>query len=190
MKNSLNFASTCLNVVDTRRSSSATIAAGQTANFTVAITPAGGFNHTVTLSCTGAPAGSTCTVPSQVTLNGSSASSVPVSVSTLPLARSLRIPLDIGTADRLKTVEMGAALILLLIRASWFASRQQQALLARRLLILIIISGSLVLYACGGGSSSGGSGTRAGTYALTITANFQSGSTNLSHQTNPTLVVQ
>ena len=92
-------------------------------------------------------------------------------------------------ADRLKTVEIGIALILLLIGAFWFASRQQQALLARRLLIPIIVSGSLVLYACGGGSSSG-SGTRVGTYTLTITTNFQSGSTNLSHQTNLTLVVQ
>jgi len=45
--------------------------------------------------------------------------------------------------------------------------------------------------ACGGGnSSSGGGGTPAGTYTLTVTGSFTSGSTTLTHNTKLTLVVQ
>jgi hypothetical protein len=44
---------------------------------------------------------------------------------------------------------------------------------------------------CGGGGSSGGTGgTPANTYSLTVTGTFASGSANLTHSTNLTLVVQ
>jgi hypothetical protein len=56
---------------------SATVAAGQTANYTVAVSPAGSFNQTVALTCTGGPALSTCEVtPSSVPLNGTLATNV------------------------------------------------------------------------------------------------------------------
>jgi hypothetical protein len=49
-------------------SSTATVAPGQAAKYTVAVAPGGGFNQTVTLTCSGAPAQSTCSVsPSSVT---------------------------------------------------------------------------------------------------------------------------
>lgn len=50
---------------------SQTIAAGQTATFTLSAAPANGFNQSVTWSCMGAPAGATCSVsPSMLTLDG------------------------------------------------------------------------------------------------------------------------
>ena len=48
-----------------------------------------------------------------------------------------------------------------------------------------------VMAGCGGNSSStGGGGTPANTYTLTVTGTFASGSANLTHSTNLTMVVQ
>jgi hypothetical protein len=48
-----------------------------------------------------------------------------------------------------------------------------------------------VMAGCGGNASStGGASTPAKTYTLTVTGTFASGSTNLSHSTNLTMVVQ
>ena len=72
--------------------SSATIAAGQPANFTVSAAPVGGFNQTVTWSCTGAPTAAMCTVsPSSVTLDGKNPATVTVTLTTT--ARSFAPPL-------------------------------------------------------------------------------------------------
>ncbi len=53
---------------------SATVAAGQTANYSVAVAPAGGFAQSVLLSCSGAPTTSTWPVsPSTIALSGTAA---------------------------------------------------------------------------------------------------------------------
>ncbi len=46
--------------LDTSSSSTATVSPGQTASYAVALAPAGGFEETVSLTCVGAPAQSTC----------------------------------------------------------------------------------------------------------------------------------
>ena len=67
----------------TSSSSTATVMPGQTATYKVGVSPLGGFNQTVSLSCSGAPAQSTCSLSSNsVTLNGSAPASVTVSVTT------------------------------------------------------------------------------------------------------------
>ena len=43
---------------------------------------------------------------------------------------------------------------------------------------------------CGGNSSTGGGGTPASTYNLVVTGTYASGSVNLTHSANLTLVVQ
>jgi trimeric autotransporter adhesin len=56
---------------------------GQTGASTITLTPVAKFNQLVSLSCSGAPANSTCTItPNQVTLNGSSASTAALSIQT------------------------------------------------------------------------------------------------------------
>src|SRR5207249_2415084 len=53
------------------------------AAYTVSVIPAGGFNQIVLLTCSGAPQTATCSVsPASVALNGSSASTVSVTVTT------------------------------------------------------------------------------------------------------------
>src|SRR5215472_16718516 len=67
---------------------SQTIAAGQTATFTLSTAPANGFNQTVTWSCMGAPAGATCSVsPSMLTLDGTHTATATVTLTTT--ARSM-----------------------------------------------------------------------------------------------------
>src|SRR6267378_4465270 len=74
---------------------SATITAGQPANFTVSAAPLHGSTQTVTWSCTGAPAAATCTVsPSSVTLDGKNAATATVTLTTMArvLAPLLVVP--------------------------------------------------------------------------------------------------
>lgn len=94
--------------VSSGTSSSATVAAGGTATYTITLSPQGGFNQTVTLSCSGAPPKATCT-PSQsaITLDGSNPHNitftVPTTASTLvlPRVRDLpTMPYDLLMADR------------------------------------------------------------------------------------------
>src|SRR5260221_11440607 len=55
-------------------SASQTVTAGQTASYSLVFTPQGGFNGTVTLTCSGAPTGANCTTtPASFPLTGPSA---------------------------------------------------------------------------------------------------------------------
>ena len=68
-----------------------TINAGQSATYTVTLTPSGGFNQAVTLSCNGFPAASTCVItPPAVTLDGANPMTATVTVQTT--ARALMVP--------------------------------------------------------------------------------------------------
>ena len=62
-------------------SNSATVSAGQTANYKLTIGGAG-VSGTATFLCKGAPMGATCTVPASVDVNASNASPVSVNVTT------------------------------------------------------------------------------------------------------------
>ena len=63
---------------------SATISAGQTANYSISVAPAGGFAQSVALTCSGGPVGSSCSLsPSTVALGGTAAQTVKVSVTTV-----------------------------------------------------------------------------------------------------------
>src|SRR5204862_5185853 len=69
----------------------ATVTAGQTANFNLSFSGTAGFNGTVALACSGAPANATCLVtPSSLTLSGTTPGNETVSVTTT--ARSLVVP--------------------------------------------------------------------------------------------------
>ncbi|PYU58255.1 MAG: hypothetical protein DMG56_20950 [Acidobacteria bacterium] len=72
--------------------STATITAGQQANFTVSAMPLHNSTQTVTWSCTGAPPQATCAVsPSSVTLDGKNAATATVTLTTM--ARGFSLPL-------------------------------------------------------------------------------------------------
>jgi hypothetical protein len=171
----------------------ATVSPGQSASYTVAVAPSGGFNQTVTLSCSGAPAHSTCSMsPSSVTLSGS-ATTATVTVTTAGGSAGLTRPVN-GPGGNMfgswlaLSGTLGPAMLVSL--GSWRRKRHPRLLYG--LTFLCLFSIGVTISACGGGGSSGsgGSGTPAGTYNLTVTGTFTSGSTNLTHKTNFTLVVQ
>ena len=180
-------------------STSAALAAGQAATYTLSMAGQGGLSGTVTLSCTGAPSEATCTVPGSVTV-GSSATNVTVTVATTAASvsapRSRPLPPVPPVMPGLRGLLM---LALVLTMMSWFMGRRNQPSVSRwRSTMVPLASGlllALALAGCGGGGggSSGGPppnpGTPAGTYTLTVTGTTGSGSATLSHSVTLTLKV-
>jgi hypothetical protein len=175
-------------------SPSQTVSPGQTATYSVAVTPIGGFNQMVTLSCSGAPAQSTCTVsPTSTRLNGSSATQVTVSVTTLGISAGVLEP----TSGPFSGAAYGSWLAWLgtlgLLGPVGWRSRSADRRLRRvyGLAAVCLLFVGMTIWGCGSGSSSGGSGgAQAGTYNLTVTGSFSSGSSNLVHSSKLTLIVE
>jgi uncharacterized protein (DUF2141 family) len=174
-------------------SSSATVTPGQRAQYTIAVAPLGGFNQMVTLSCTGAPTMSTCSVsPSEVKLSGSGSTPVTVSVATTGSSATLMYPGGL-TPTRIKLALWLALSGLPGVVLLGSGRRKRRGRARFGLLLLCVLSVVLMWTACGGasGNGNGGSGgTPVGSYNLTVTGQFSSGSANLVHSTKLTLVVQ
>ena len=185
-----------------------TVAPGNTVSFALAVTPAGGFNQSVSLSCTGAPAEATCSVsPASVTLNGSSSQNVTVTVKTTaaselppasPPAGTGRWPTALWILMLALALAVGAGL-----RPSpafrragpWVGRGPGRAPALRRAVLAAILSFAALWASCGGGGGSSGGGggnpgTPAGTYKLTVTGAYTSGSTTLTHNVALTLTVE
>ena len=172
--------------------------AGHTATYMLSLGAAGGFIGMVAMSCSGAPATTTCGLsPTTVSVGGATAATATVTVTTT--ARS-EVPLPVGN-DSLRQF-LGRPTMLLtfvitmLILALTFTTRKYQRLRWEALLtmVLVLVLG-ITLTSCGGGSSGGGggtvpTGTQAGTYTITVSASATAGSTTLTHTTKLTLVVQ
>ncbi len=164
-------------------SDSASVTAGQTANYTLTLTPTG-FIGTVSMSCSGAPRAATCTAsPSSLTLDGSTPADVAVSVGTT--ARSMAPPVGPpGSMGRLATPWLLWLLALLMLTGLSLAARRRAAgALAMALLAVALWS------ACGGGDGVTPlpqTGTPAGTYPITVTAT----SGSLSRSTALSLTVR
>jgi hypothetical protein len=173
-------------------SSTQTITPGNTATYTIAINSIAGFNQSVALSCSGAPAGSTCSLSSRsVALTGPSPALVTVSVTTAGNSASLARPAGSSRPGSRMTIYFalcGLPGLWLLGGLRCEAGKRKARAFCGVALLGVL---SLGISACGGGgSSAGGGGTPANTYSLTVTGTFASGSANLTHTTNLTLVVQ
>jgi hypothetical protein len=143
-----------------------------------------GIAGSVTLTCTGAPTGATCTLsPSTLQISATSASMVGLSVTTAARSHLLFVPLNFMPW-------LWASAILVSLILLWAASGYPHLKLSWRLAPLM----ALVLCACGSGGSSGGGssggpssiGTPAGNYTIVVTA--KSGSNTQSF--NVPLTVQ
>ncbi|MGB6191241.1 MAG: choice-of-anchor D domain-containing protein, partial [Terracidiphilus sp.] len=162
-------------------SPSQTVASGQTANYTLVLTPINGSSGTFSFTCGSLPPNSVCSFnPSSTTVNANMTGNVAVGVVTGHTSASL---------ER-RTLPWRAVPLLcgLLLLPLGFAKK-------RRLLLLIAVLGFLVggVASCSGaGGGSGGSGgggsesnTPAGNYTIPVTATAN----GISHQTSISLTV-
>ena len=176
-------------------SAMATVTPGETANYTVAVTPGGGFDQTVVLTCSGAPPQSACSLsPSSVALQGSTPALVAVAVMTAGTSAGFANPAGfLPASGRLALWLAIYGLSGSVLLCSGGRSGKRLARWLRGLAFLCLLSLGITFSACGGGSGSmgnSGGATPAGSYNLTVTGTFTSGSTTVTHSTKLTLVVQ
>jgi subtilisin family serine protease len=169
--------------------SGVSIAAGESASYSASISPVGGFKGTVTLSCGGVPAASTCTIsPSQVTLDGSDPAVASMTLTTA--SRSFFPPV----APR----RFAPPLPLRKLFARFFAYLFVCAVVWRlacvpRKRLIMIASVALLCTSCGNSNSSSTNpslpptqhGTPQGAFIITVTGT----SASLSHTANVKLTV-
>jgi hypothetical protein len=147
-------------------SASQTVAAGQTANFTLAITPLNGSGGTFTFACGSLPANALCLFnPATEALNGVTGN-VTVEISTTKATAQLEYP------PAWRVLPLACGLILLP-----FGLRRRKMLLLAAL-FLVLAGGVTSCTSSGGGSGGSGgssgqggsSGTPAGTYSIPVSA--------------------
>jgi hypothetical protein len=133
----------------------ATINASHMATYTLTVTPASGFNRTVTLNCSGFPADSTCVItPLAVTLDGTNPATATVTVQTtpravLPPAAPVRIvPLPWAVLARL--VWLLAWVVWLLVWRTLGRLGQTSRQRPDFAVAVGLLAVSLCLYSCGG----------------------------------------
>jgi Beta-propeller repeat/Cep192 domain 4 len=174
-------------------SASATVAAGQSAKYTLTLASEGGFNQNVSFSCSGAPSEATCTVsPASVTAGNTpvnvtvtvtttaSSASAPRTGPTFPPTPRSRVPLDV----LMVAVALATMALLRLLRKRSESGRWRLALIAVTLEALMVVA----FMGCGGGTSGNGGGekndpgTPAGIYTLNVqgTANAETSTLNRS----------
>jgi hypothetical protein len=152
---------------------SLSVVPGQTAIYTVDLAPATGFNPTVLLSCSGAPALATCTVVSSVTLAGTGTIQTQVTATTTAATGYLQYPLEHSNGNRmaglvgLAGIAGFAALVVLPGKRRGKPARR----LCGLIFFLCLLATLATLPSCSGGVDP--PGTAAGTYPLTVTGTFQ-----------------
>jgi hypothetical protein len=153
--------------------------AGQTAQYTLQLTPGMGYSGSVTMACSGAPATTLCTVTNPIQLTTGTPTSLNVTVSTM--ARSLPVP----NSDRRPNPPASRYLMLVIFSvclaafAMFNQPKQSGGFAPRRLayatgLLILLLAGSGIAGCASGGVSvvtptPGTSGTQKGTYTLTLT---------------------
>ena len=136
-------------------STTATVSAGQTAQYQLQFTPGPGYSGTVALSCSGAPTGAVCQAPKTVSISNGAAAMFTVSIQTsgpaqvLPLSEIRFQPLGVLRALSLLAIAMAVLLLLRNLRSSSavFTTKHflESGLLAASLLFVVFVFGG-----CGG----------------------------------------
>jgi hypothetical protein len=151
---------------------SATVNAGATANYTLTLTEVNGFSGTVSFTCSGAPVRSTCNPPPATLVDNTGPKDVTLSVVTQsrtaapPMFRPFKAPPLTAPQTYLPWL---AAWLMLAATVSLLGKRRRTVLLLTATLAM-----ALAWTACGGGGGGGTTppptGTPAGTYTITATA--------------------
>jgi len=166
---------------------SGTIIAGNSATFTVTVTPSFGFNATVNVACSGLPGASSCTAsPSSVTPSGTTPITATLTITTR--ARTM-VPPRSWPSPRFPGFGLASALYALAL----LALLSLGVLVTRRrfgwalAVLLLTLFAMLAVAACGGGSGyTNPTGTPAGNYTVKVTGT----SGSLSNSSTINLTVQ
>lgn len=144
------------------------VSAGQSAAYSLTVTPSNGFHSAVTFACSGLPSGAQCSFsPTSVTPENA-ASTANLTITTLAPTLSSR-----GQAPAWGMLAACMPLMMVLPSSVWTFWKRRSRILPWVVLTLVL----LPLSACGGGGASSVStpkpqgGTPAGTYSVTVTAN-------------------
>jgi hypothetical protein len=158
---------------------SATVTAGQTASYSLQLTPGAGYSGTVTMACSGAPATTTCSVANPITLTSGTPTTFAVMISTTarsslrPFSNRQPLPPAVPYLLQLSMAACLAALLAFYSTRLRGASLQRQFAYGGGALIIAVAIFGVAGCASGGGSSGGGgggtTGTQKGTYTITLT---------------------
>jgi beta-propeller repeat-containing protein len=169
--------------------SPATVTAGGTATYKINVSPLGGFSSTVNLSCMDPASLSTCTPSAtSVTLDGTNSQNVTVMVTTMARGMLPRATRPRDWPWKWIVLPLFICLVALMLGGSVSGRKYLRPQIAFALLLFSLAG----WVACGGGGGSSPppqTGTPAGTYTLTVTGTFNTGSNVLKHQATLTLNV-
>ena len=155
---------------------SGTVPAGGSTNFTLTVTPAGGFASPVTLSCT-APTGVTCT------FNPTTVTPVSGAVTSMLTASTSAMVQHYGQFRGMGTLLAGVGLFGCFFAGAGRSRRRLYSLLLAGFASTLIVGSLLASTGCGGGNNSQ---TNRGTASIVVTAT----SGALSHTSTINLTVQ
>jgi hypothetical protein len=159
---------------------SLTVKDGQTGNFNVTVTPLGGFNQAVTVTCSGAPALATCSPASPVTpADGITAVTSAVTVTT---KKSMMPPPTLRTPPSPLSMRQIVPLLLAMSLLVCLLITRRLRLRLGMVTAIVILFG---LAGCGGGGPS----TPKGTTNLTITCTSNGAAGTVSHTATVALTV-
>jgi hypothetical protein len=129
------------------------LVAGQTAPYTLTLTPVGSstFQNAVSFTCSGLPAGASCSNP-QISVGASGTQNVTLSITTLGPGRTAIRPV----AQKRSPAPFFAWVTAVGIVIGGFARRSSPR--NKGTLLALLLVSSLVLGSCGGGGSGGGGG--------------------------------
>ncbi len=178
----------------TGSSTSATVAPGQTATYTLSVGGEGGLSGSVTFTVTGAPSEATCTAsPSPAALGTNVTVTCTTTAPSADTPRSRPLPPVPPLSPGLRGLLM---LALILAAMAWAIMRRNQAGVSRWKATMLPLAAGLLLTLALAGCHSGSTttttsnpGTPAGTSTLTLTGTTGSGASALSHSLTLTLTV-
>lgn len=166
--------------------------AGSSAEYTVSVTPTGGFSGTVALGCDGLRAGVGCSFsPDSVTVSGTAAATSDLTVST---TASSSVPPDgkskpvLPGGLRLRPLWLWA--FVLLGFAGLIAFRRIRGRWVLGCAAAALLLGALMMPACGGSKSTTTTVTTPGAYSFVVTGTTPAGNNTIQGSASFTLVVK